>query len=106
MDATIKAGLALEQSKMKQENITVSKQIEDGVRALSTRKKKKAVKVDCDTCTRQTHGEGACSAKESECFGCGKKGNFKGSKACKKKKAAKDDDKKKSHGKEKGETQG
>ena len=39
MDATIKAGLALEQSKMKQEIMTVSKQIEDSVRALSTRKK-------------------------------------------------------------------
>ena len=94
MDATIKAGLAFEQSKMKQENISVTKQTEDDVRALSIKKKKKAVRVDCETCTQPTHGEGDCPAKESECFGCGRTGHFKGSKACKKKKGSKDDDKK------------
>ena len=58
-------------------------------------KKKKAAKVDCDTCTFPTHGEGACPAKGLEYFGCGKTGHFSGSKACKKKKSSKDDDKKK-----------
>ena len=80
--------MALEHSKTKQENLTDHKKVENGVQALSvkTKKKKKAVKVDCENCTSPTHGEGACPAKESECFGCGKTGHFSGSKACKKKK--------------------
>ena len=74
--------------------IYVTKLTEDEVQSLSIKKKKKAVRVDCETCTQPTHGEGDCPAKESECFGCGRTGHFKGSKACKKKKGSKDDDKK------------
>ena len=78
--------------------MTDRKKVEDGVRALSvkTKKKKKAARGDCETCTNPTHGEGTCPAKDLECFGCGKKGHFNGSKACRKKKASGEDvDKKK-----------
>ena len=53
-------------------------------------KKKKTVRIDCDTCTFPTKAEGNCPAKELECFGCGKTGHFSGSKVCKKKKEKKD----------------
>ena len=103
MDATVKAGIAFEQSKAKQESMTDRRKLEDGVRALSmkTKKKKKAAKVDCDTCTFPTHSEGACPAKELECFECGKTGHFSGSKACKLKKDSKNVDKKKRKGEKK-----
>ena len=76
MDATVKAGLAFKQSKAKQENMTEERKLEDDVRALSVKTKKKTVRVDCDTCTLPTYGEGNCPAKDSECFGCGKTGHF------------------------------
>ena len=64
-------------------------------------KKNKVVKVDCDTCTFPTHSEGACPAKEFECFGCGETGHFSGSKAYKLKKGSKDVDKKRKKGEKK-----
>ena len=93
--ATIKAGLALEQSKAKQENL-VDRNVEDDVRALSLKKKsKKTTRVDCETCTNPIHAEGSCPAKGAECFGCGKWGHYSGSKTCKKKKGSEDEIKKK-----------
>ena len=86
MDAAVKAGLALEQSKLKQENMNSDKKLEKEVRALSKQmKKKKPVKVDCDTCTFPTHASGKCPAKDLDCFDCRETGHFSGSKACKKK---------------------
>ena len=93
--ATIKAGLALEQSKAKQESL-VDRKLEDDVRAVSLKKKnKKTTRVDCETCTNPIHAEGSCPAKGAECFGCGKRGHYSGSKACKKKKGSDDEIKKK-----------
>ena len=83
--------MALEQSKAKQESL-VDRNVEDNVRALSLKKKKKkTTKVDCETCTNPIHAEGNCPAKGAECFGCGKRGHYSGSKTCKKKKGSEDE---------------
>ena len=66
-----------------------SRKLENKVKAvLLNTKEKKVVTVDCVTCTRPTHGEGDCPARNLECFECGKTGHFRSSKMCKKKKKA------------------
>merc|ERR1712059_56847 len=60
-------------------------------------KKTEAIRGTCDTCTRLTHGKGACPGKKVECYGCGQMGHFKGSKICK----GKSEEKKKKKNKDK-----
>ena len=72
IEATIKAGLTLEQSKLKLENMNSGKKAEKNIQALNVPSKKKAVKTDCEICTFPTHNNGKCPAKELDCFDCGK----------------------------------
>ena len=66
-----------------------SRKLENEVKAmLLNTKDKKVVTVDCVTCTRPTHGEGDCPARNLECFDCGKIGYFRLSKTRKKMKKA------------------
>ena len=46
------------------------------------------------SCTFPTHADSNCPAKDLECFDCGKKRHFSGSKSCKKEKGQKSTDKK------------
>merc|ERR1712059_195595 len=48
-------------------------------------KKTEAIRSTCNTCTRPTHGKGACPGKKVECYGCGQMGHFEGSKMCRRK---------------------
>ena len=92
--AAIKAGLALEQSKIKQDNMNLSKSQEEEVRVLFLdQKKRKATRINYDICMFPTYTHGKCQAKDWECFSCRKTGHFSRSRACKKKTDTKPGDK-------------
>ena len=90
---TVKYGLSLEQGKKKIDEIIATRSKMEDNRAAQLielreevnrlkqgqGKKTEAIKSTCDTCTRPTHGKGACPGKKVECYGCGQMGHFKGS---------------------------
>ena len=70
--------------------------VERDVYKLSIKQRnKKTVWIDCNTCIFLTYAERKCFTIELECYECGKKENFSGSKAYKKKENSKDLDRKK-----------
>ena len=64
MEAAIKAGLVLEQSKLKMQNMNSGMKLKDDVHALklSKRERKSSRTTECNTCTFPTHADGNCPA--------------------------------------------
>ena len=92
---TVKYGLALEQGRKKVDDINATRtrqedakvaRLEEQVRRLQNTRPNTS--GSCQTCTRPTHGKGACPGKQRECFTCGLMGHFKGSAVCRGKKPA------------------
>ena len=96
LEATVKLGLMEEQSEMKAESMSRSKEekddrirrLEEEVARLQTKGSvgdKEGKKKGCQTCPRGDQHEGKLCAgrKAEECFSCGKAGHYKGAPICK-----------------------
>ena len=68
MEAAIKAGLVLEQRKLKMQNIESGMKWEDDIGALKLlkRERKSSRTVDCNTSTFPTHTDSNCPAEDEE----------------------------------------
>ena len=73
-EATIKSGLAIEQSNLKLEGLNAGKTQVEEVKSVNENKMKKKSNLSCNTCSFLMHAEEKCPAKVIEYFSHGRLG--------------------------------